>query len=246
MSCAQLRFCATVLQHILATCPALTLSRLQLVCADVSQVQLCLLPDLKQLLTLWQAGAPLCKQRHSNPWNLAAKFNNLKHFPNAIVEAEGQHIHVHTFIIGNTSEALAKCWSNDIWHNADGIISLSHDCPGLGDITYPIALTFLEFFYTGQVRWPDGTPDVTTAAQILVLAYKFDVPYLVCEAEMALQSLVTVDCCCPMLVLVDKHNAVRLQHHLLEYIVAGSAHMDTSQLPPHLLTYVIPIECAPW
>lgn len=240
MSCAQLNFCATVLQHILATCSALTLSWLQLVCADVSQVQLCLLPDLEQLLTFWQAGVPLCKQRHSNPWNLklAATFNNLKHFPNAIVEAEGKHIHVHTLFIGNVSETLAKCWSSDVWRNAGGIISLSHNCPGLGDITYPIALTFLEFFYTKQVRWPDGTPDATTAAQILVLADKYDIPYLVCEAEMALQSLVTVDCCCPMLILADKHIAVQLQQHLLAFIAAGFAHIDTSQLPPHLLTQV--------
>jgi hypothetical protein len=140
---------------------------------------------------------------------------------------------------------LAKCWSSDVWHNADGIISLSHHCPGLvGDITYPIALTFLEFFYTGQVRWPAGTPDFTTAAQILVLADKFDVPYLLCEAEKALQSLVTVDCCCPMLVLANSHNAVQLQHHCLAYIAAGSAHIDTSLLPPNLLTQVNQLKSA--
>lgn len=101
-----LGLCATVLQHILTPCPALTLSWLQLVCADVSQVQLCLLPDFEQLLTCWQAGAPPVKQRHGNARNLAAKFNNLKHFPNAIVEAEGKHIHVHTSIIGKTSQVL--------------------------------------------------------------------------------------------------------------------------------------------
>ena len=192
----------------------------------------------------WQAGAPLVKQRHTHVSKLAAKFNNQQHFPNAIVEAEGKHIHVHTLIVGNVSETLAKCWSSDIWHNAGGIISLSHNCPGLGDITYPIALAFLEFFYTGKVRWPDGTPDFTTAAQILVLADKYDIPYLVCEAEIALQSLVTVDCCCPMLVLADKHNAVQLQQHLLAYIAAGSAHIDTSQLPPHLLTQVNQLKSA--
>ncbi len=206
-------------------------------------MQFCLLPDFEQLLTFWQAGAPLVKQRHRVARNLAAKFNNQEHFPNAIVEAEGKHIHVHTLIIGKTSEALAKCWSSDVWDNAGGIISLSHNCPGLGDITYPIALTFLEFFYTGQVRWPAVTPDATTAAQILVLADKYDIQYL-CEAEKALHSLVTIDCCCPMLVLADKHNAVQLQHYCLAYIAAGSAHIDTSQLPPHLLTQVNQLKSA--
>lgn len=63
-------------------------------------------------------------------------------------------------------------------------------------VSYNSTLIFIRCLYTGVVVWPASQPGVMTAKELLILASTFDVPFLVCTAELVLQPAVDGDNCC--------------------------------------------------
>lgn len=191
-----------------------------------------------------QTGAPVTKQRHPNPVTATTTaadqfhemFNNSAKFPDAVVVAAGQEILVHKLIIAKACTSLANHWNDTVWRNSGARATLDGTSPqcSIHDTSYDTALLFLEFFYTGQVRWPDNTADPRTAAELLVLANKYQVPYLICEAELALRSAVSLDSCCDILTLADWHFADQLKQYCLAYIAAGKTQIKTDGLSKRL------------
>lgn len=64
--------------------------------------------------------------------------------------------------------------------------------------SYNTVLKFFVFFYTSNIAWPEGAPDMSLALELLVMACICNVPFLVCEAEVALRQCVTVQSCCKL------------------------------------------------
>ena len=87
--------------------------------------------------------------------------------------------------------------------------------------SYTTALLFLEYFYTGEVKWPHKQADVQTASELLVMACMYDVQHLVCIAEMALQCLLDTHNCCAIFAIADHHEAVQLRAQCLHVIKQG-------------------------
>ena len=82
-------------------------------------------------------------------------------------------------------------------------------------------MLFFGYFYTGQVSWHDGQAELGAAIQLLFLACRYNVPHLVCIAEMALQQLLDVDNCCGILAIADHHDAWQLKARCLHFIRQG-------------------------
>ncbi len=187
-----------------------------------------------------QSGAPGIRQHHPNPvtatTTIADQFRGLfinsAKFPDAVVVAAGQEILVHKLIIAKACTALANHWNDTVWKDSGARATLDGSCPecSIEETSYSTAVMFLEFFYTGLLRWPDNLAYSMTAAELLVLANKYQVPYLVCEAERALWSAVTIQSCCDILTLADWHNAQQLKQYCLAYIAGGNEHIQTDGL----------------
>lgn len=64
----------------------------------------------------------------------------------------------------------------------------------------------------------DSQPDWESAVELLVMACMYDVPHLVCIAEMALLGMLDTDNCCGMLAVADHHEAKQLRARCLHYI----------------------------
>ncbi|DBB07706.1 TPA: hypothetical protein ACH3X3_009132 [Trebouxia sp. C0006] len=187
-----------------------------------------------------QSGAPSICQHHPNPvtatTTIAAQFcglfNNSAKFPDAVVVAAGWEILVHKLIIAKACTALANHWNDTVWRDSGARATLDGSSPecSIEETSYNTAVMFLDFFYTGVLRWPDNLADSMTAAELLVLANKYQVPYLVCEAERALRSVVTIESCCDILTLADWHQAQQLKQYCLAYIAGGNEHIQTDGL----------------
>ena len=91
------------------------------------------------------------------------------------------------------------------------------------------ALLFLEYFYTGCVKWPGGHAELDSALELLVMACTYDVQHLVCIAEMALQALLGPDNCCSVLSIADHHQAGQLRERCLHYLKQGHWMFKTSE-----------------
>ena len=173
-------------------------------------------------------GAPSVKQLHENPVTattsvakyLEGDFNNPAAYPDAILCIDCQQIHVHKRVVARACTVLARHW-DPLWSSSNDPIAMDtslccHHCnihP-----SYSTALLFLEYFYTGEVMWPDKQADVQTAVELLVMACMYDVQHLVCIAEMALQCLLDTDNCCAIFAIADHHEAVQLRARCLHFI----------------------------
>lgn len=185
-------------------------------------------------------GAPSIRQKHPNPVtavttianHLQGVFNSPASFPDVTVLVEGQEILVHKLFISIACKVLAAQW-REAWDQSK-IVTLDCECHScqISEASYRTALMFLEFFYCGKVTWPDGLADSMTAAELLLLSDKYDVPYLFCEAEKALKSFVTRTTCFDILILADHHNAEQLSNFCVAYI----AHAPPDQIDQERLS----------
>lgn len=182
----------------------------------------------KLRITDLKHGAPAVKQMHkisapsfSARHFLAGRFNNSDAFPDASVSVGQRLIHMHKFVVASGNEVLAKRW-DPMWEGNQQTLDTFLSCDKCSiKPSHITAVMFFEFFYTCKVSWPEGTPDMVSALQLLVMASVCDVPYLVCEAEVALKRGVTIDNCCKLLEVADHHAADQLQKFCLNYIANG-------------------------
>ena len=93
------------------------------------------------------------------------------------------------------------------------------------NVSYGGALMFFRFLYTGVVAWPDGEPDADSAFELLVMASLYDVPFLVCAAEMVIRPAVDFENCCSVFALADHYHAGPLRPYCLHFIRAGLRHI---------------------
>ena len=185
----------------------------------------------KLQITDLQHQAPVVKQlqQHTTPSSLsvqdylAGSFNNPDAYPDAVVSIDTRDIHLHKLVVAKGCEVLAKRWG-PLWGGnqptlaLDSLLSCTECCVSP---SYSTALMFFEFFYTCKATWPGSKPDMNTALELLVMASVCDVPYLVCEAEIALRRGVTVENCCKLLEVADHHAAEQLRKFCLHFIVKG-------------------------
>ena len=183
-------------------------------------------------VTALHDGAPGVKQLHDNPVTattsvakyLEGDFNNPAAYPDAVIFIAGQEILVHKRVVAKACTVLARRWDPLGWGAASDPIAIDTSlCCDSCSIhpSYTTALLFLEYFYTGDVKWPRKQADVQTATELLVMACMYDVQHLVCTAEMALQRLLDTDNCCTMFAIADHHDAVQLRALCLHFIKQG-------------------------
>ncbi|KAL3132913.1 hypothetical protein ABBQ38_006827 [Trebouxia sp. C0009 RCD-2024] len=184
-------------------------------------------------------GAPSVKQLHDNPVTattsvakyLAGDFNNTAAYPDAVVSIDGREIVVHKRVVAKACKVLARRW-DPLWQSSSNPIAMGTSlCCESCSIhpSYDTALLFLEYFYTGEVRWPGRQAEVQTASELLVMACMYDVQHLVCIAEMALQCLLDTDNCCSILAIADHHQATQLRARCLHFIKQGHRMIKTSE-----------------
>lgn len=82
------------------------------------------------------------------------------------------------------------------------------------DASHATATLFLKYFYTRELCWPEG-PDAPShhqcALELLQLADQYNVPVLLCAAEVALSQAVDEDSCCVLLDVADTYHADQLK-----------------------------------
>lgn len=153
-------------------------------------------------------------------------------------------IHLHKLVVAKGSEVLARQWG-PLWQGSRHTLA-SDDILGCAECSikpsYSTALMFFGFFYYWKVTWPDKAPDMASALELLVMASVYDVPFLVCEAEVALRRAVTVENCCKLLEVADHHAAQQLREFCLHFIANGhklvSNNGSYQSLSPDLLQEV--------
>ena len=160
----------------------------------------------------------------STPFRLAGMFNNQQAYPDAIIFIGNEKIYLHRVVIRMTCPSLAQhfdaCWSNGPIR-LDGL-----GCPECNiTVSHSTALTFLEFLYTGNVKWSQAGPDCTSASELLLLADMYNVPYLVCEAEVALKAYTDFANCCAICNVADHHNTEQLRAYSIHFIRASQDHV---------------------
>ncbi len=156
-------------------------------------------------------------------------FNNPEMYTNTVVIVGNQEIFIHKFIIAQACKALATQWE-PLWARSDDAMVLKVFCEATGrDVSYAGALMFFEFLYTGEIRWPDVEPDAVSAFELLVLACTYDVPFLVCAAEMVLRPAVDFDNCCSVLAFADHYHIEQLRAYCLHFTRAGYRHVRGTQ-----------------
>ena len=190
-----------------------------------------------------QSGAPPVTWQHKNPLDITCRdfhsiFNNRSCMPDAHVLVAGKQIWVHRAIIARVSPVLANSWNpqfNTAADTSDTVRAATLQCSctecGIGDLPYSTGLMFLEFMYSGELKWPSTPVDSMDAAELLVLADYYDVPYLVAQAQIALCFCVSTETCCDLLRLASHHHAPHLENCCIQYIVgAHSASADIGNL----------------
>lgn len=184
-------------------------------------------------------GAPRVQQLHDNPVTsitsvakyLEGDFNNPAAYPDAIISIDGRQILVHKRVVAKACIVLARGW-DPLWDSSSEPITVgtSMCCESCSiHPSYDTALLFLEYFYTGEVKWPGKRAEVQTASELLVMACMYDVQHLVCIAEMALQCLLDTDNCCSILAIADHHQALQLRARCLHFIKQGHRLIKTSE-----------------
>ena len=205
-----------------------------------------------------QSGAPAITQKCSNPVtattsianHLQGVFNCSASFPDVTVLVQGQEILVHKLFIANACKVLEAQWRS-AWDQSE-IVTLDCQCQScqIAEVSHATALMFLEFFYSGKVSWPEGAKDSMTAAELLLLSDKYDVPYLFCEAEIALRSFVTQHTCFDILTLADHHSAEQLSKSCVCYIANMPSHQLNlerfNQLPSSARMKVSAVRVIKW
>ena len=185
----------------------------------------------KLQITDLQHKAPAVKQLHDTPAHLspavqqylAGSFNNLQEYPDAVVSIAGKEIYLHKREVAKGCEVLAKRWG-PLWKESQNMQALDSflSCEECSiKPSYATAVTFFQFFYTSKLAWPEGAPDMGSALELLVMACICDVPFLVCEAEVALRRRVTVENCCKLLEVADHHAAQQLRKFCLHFVANG-------------------------
>ena len=183
-------------------------------------------------------GAPKIQQSHRNMCATSAgngkpfsnMFNDASQYSDATVKLGADEILVHGLVIAHACPVLAIHWK-PLWAGANTTVSLDGTCDECGISTSnPVALMFLEFFYTGSLKWPLSGADSVAAAELLVLGSLYDVPYVLHAAEIALRECITPTSCCDILTLADHHNAEQLKAFCLYYIAQGLETISTEGL----------------
>ena len=126
------------------------------------------------MIDLW---GPAVRQLHrpgvfrgrSSHCYIAHSFNNSDTFPDAKVSVEQRDIHLHKLIVANGSEVLARRWGPS-WGGSKDTLVLDellscHEC----SITpsHGAALMFFRSFYTTGIKWPEESPDMASALELL-------------------------------------------------------------------------------
>lgn len=182
-------------------------------------------------------GAPGVKQLHENPVSasvakyLDGDFNNPAAYPDAVITIDNQEILVHKHVVAKACEVLGRRWDPLGWGSSSNPIPVDTSlCCDLCNIhpSYAAAVLFLEYFYTGEVKWPCQA-DVQTVSELLVMASMYDVQHLVCIAEMALEYVLDVDNCCAIFAMADHHGAVQLRARCLHFIRQGHILIRSSE-----------------
>ena len=178
-----------------------------------------------------QDGAPPVKQLHDNPVTastsvaayLEGDFNNSAANPDAVVTVGGVEILVHRHVVAKACEVLRRRW-DPMWSGSSRpfAIDTSLSCDACSTHpSYSTALLFLEYFYTGEVKWPGSQAELGCALELLVMAGTYDVQHLVCIVEQALESMLNMENCCTILTVSDHHQALQLQERCLHFIRQG-------------------------
>ena len=121
-------------------------------------------------VTALHDGAPAVQQLHENPVTantsvaeyLKGDFNNTAAYPDAFISIHGQEIHVHKRVVAKACPVLARRW-DPMWSSSSSPFAMDtslccNDCSI--QPSYDTALLFLEYFYTGEVKWVSGKAGV--------------------------------------------------------------------------------------
>ena len=133
-------------------------------------------------------------------------FNNQDAYTDAqVMSSDGVLIHVHKHIVAKACPYLAMA-SSPTWNAGNEPVKL--------DASHATATLFLKYFYTGELCWPEG-PDAPSrhqcALELLQLADKYNVPVLLCAAEVVLSQAVDENTCCELLDIADTYHAEQLK-----------------------------------
>lgn len=138
-------------------------------------------------------------------------FNNPSGYPNLRVQIEGKVIFLHKDVIARGCGGLAPFWATGFAQSE--VLALDTACDATGvQVSHAAALLFFEVFYTGTLRWTgDVQVDCELAMQLLVMASKHYMQYVLSEVQQVLQHAIEVDNCCSLLVLAVHHHADHLE-----------------------------------
>ena len=181
-----------------------------------------------------QHTAPAVRQLHPHPCILglgtargflANSFNMPEEFPDAVVSVGHKDIYIHRLVVAKGCDVLARRWG-PLWEGNRGTLALDEmmSCQACSiKASHSTALMFFAFFYTGTVAWPaaEEKPVAKSALELLVMASVYNIPYLVCEAEIALRHYVTVENSCTLLEIADHHQAQQLRRLCVQFIANG-------------------------
>lgn len=158
----------------------------------------------KLQMTDLQHRAPTVRQLHNSGVPpgvrvyLADAFNNTEAYPDAVVSVGGRDIHLHKLVVAKGCQVLARQWG-PLWQGSRHTVAWDDilGCPECSiKPSYSTAVMFFQFLYSWKVTWPEEEPDMASALELLVMASVYDMPLLVCAAEVALRHAVTVENCC--------------------------------------------------
>jgi len=125
--------------------------------------------------------------------------------------------------VAKACKVLARRW-DPLWSATSKPIAMDKSlcCEACSvQPSYRTALLFLEYFYTGGVKWAAGQAQLGCALELLVMACMYDMQHLVCIAEMALQYMLGTENCCSILAVADHHQAMQLRARCLHFIKRG-------------------------
>ncbi|KAK9806921.1 hypothetical protein WJX72_007518 [[Myrmecia] bisecta] len=146
-------------------------------------------------------GAPVIAAPQGNPvrerlarGSIADDFNDPK-WADAMVALKGcenRPLHLHRVLVAPHCESLAARWSGP-WDETRRVTIIDgRICPACGiEASYGMLVTFLRFFYTGEVTLqepaPEGKTRVDLLAELLALADCYGVPFILHTCEYLLR-----------------------------------------------------------
>ncbi len=138
--------------------------------------------------------------------HMGPDFNNQDTYTDAqVMSSDRMLIHVHKHVVAKACPYLAIA-SSPTWNTGNQPVML--------DASHATATLFLKYFYTGELCWPQG-PDAPSrhqcALELLRLADQYNVPVLLCAAEVALSQAVDENFCCVLLDIADTYHADQLK-----------------------------------